>query len=181
MFYVCGCYYISVLPPLFVSPQSIKLALVRISVLRVSLTAPAKGHSAVQSRAASLLFRLGWHISSGKLDFRCFPHFSSFSANTPCVVKAAPSRCHQGRSSENNALVELLRFSNSLADACSWEWTQQDRQQGRLVEQLHAKKGRIGIEVRRGQGVQAGSKGVATNPYQWHNEIIWPCAEGSHR
>lgn len=47
------------------------------------------------------------------------------------------------------------------------EWTQGDRQQGRLdVEQLDVKKGRVGIEVRRGLGVQAGSKGVATNPYQ---------------
>lgn len=131
--------------------------------------------------AAFLLFRLGWHISRGKLDFRCFPHFSSFSENKPSVVKAVLSWCHLGRSCENNMLMELLRFSNSLAGACNWEWTWQDRQQGRHMEQLDMKKARISIEVRRGQGLQAGSKGVATNPYQWCNEIICPYVGGSHR
>lgn len=74
----------------------------------------------------------GWNYTSPaeSLISAAFPPFSSVSENKTAAVKTMLSWCHQGRRSGNSMLMELLRFSSSLAIACSWEWTQQGRQQG---------------------------------------------------
>lgn len=132
MLHVWLSLHISVVIPLFASPQSItELAMVRMSALRVPLAPSTSRREAVQYRAtpASLLFRLG---DTSPVE----SWISAASPTFPPFLKTSRLLWTQGWADAIRAeALKTTCWWSSSGSATDWlvpaaEVTQQDRQQG---------------------------------------------------
>lgn len=177
-FYMCGCYFTSVGWFLFLPPQSHGENVCAEGSPRIPSSSKREAE-----HTESLLPRYcsGWGDTSPVESWisAASPSFPPFLNTSPLLWKQCWADAIRAE-----ALKTKCWWSSS-GSAAAWLVPADESAHSRTRNKegtwkLDVKKGRIRIEVRRGRGPQAGSKGVGTNSYQRCNEIICPYAECSH-